>query len=105
MFVPGRLFLTSLMFMGNVRSLLWYAAPERGFTWVGSGLARKAGKTSKEQTLYLNGTKISKNCNHQHLIEPQVSNTVKLGHFNTIGKKILHDKRTQNSCKQLNNPL
>jgi hypothetical protein len=41
MFVPGRLFQPSLMFVGKTRNLLKTGAPERCFTLAGSGLTYK----------------------------------------------------------------
>ncbi len=41
MFVPGKLFQPSLMFVGEYRSLPLSGAPERCLTRVGSGLTRK----------------------------------------------------------------
>jgi hypothetical protein len=40
-FVPGRNFKPSLMFVGKIRNLPWSGAPERCFTRVGSGLTHK----------------------------------------------------------------
>jgi hypothetical protein len=40
-FVPGKLFQPSLMFVGEARKLPWSEAPERCFTQVGSSLTRK----------------------------------------------------------------
>jgi hypothetical protein len=40
-FVPGKPFQPSLVFVGNARSLTLRGAPERFFTQVGSGLTHK----------------------------------------------------------------
>jgi hypothetical protein len=40
-FVPGKPFQPSLIFVVKARSLPKSGAPERQFTWVGSGLTRK----------------------------------------------------------------
>jgi hypothetical protein len=41
MFVPGKPFKPSLMFVGKATGLPESGAPETCFTWVGSGLSRK----------------------------------------------------------------
>ncbi len=64
MFVPGKPFQPSLMFVGEARSLPWSGAPERSFTRVGSGLTRKRKTRLEKLAVHKHSSLLRKSVNY-----------------------------------------